>query len=107
MVYKQQNASWRVRSGTRLQNVWTIVYMYLRSQNIEAWMVKPLMTSDYVSQVAQRKLTTLDQKQEINFVWPSTTFSGCLSCISVTKECYQIWVFLESSLRSFFFSYIS
>ena len=30
---------------------------------------------------------------------------GCLSCISVTKECYQIG-FLESSLRSFF-SFIS
>ena len=26
---------------------------------------------------------------------------GCLSCISVTKECYQIG-FFESSLRSFF-----
>ena len=31
---------------------------------------------------------------------------GCPSCISVTKECYQIG-FLESSLRSFFFSSIS
>ena len=36
----------------------------------------------------------------------STTILGCPSCISVTKECYQIG-FLESSLRSFFFSYIS
>ena len=32
-----------------------------------------------------------------------TTFLGCLSCISVTKECYQIG-FLESSLRRFFIS---
>ena len=31
---------------------------------------------------------------------------GCLSCISVTKECYQIG-YLEGSLRSFFISYIS
>ena len=31
----------------------------------------------------------------------STTFLGCLSCIRVTKECYQIG-FLEGSLRSFF-----
>ena len=31
---------------------------------------------------------------------------GCPSCISVTKECYQIG-FLESSLRSFLFSSIS
>ena len=30
---------------------------------------------------------------------------GCLSCISVTKECYQI-VFIECSLRSFFFSWL-
>ena len=36
----------------------------------------------------------------------STTFSGCLSCIRVTKECYQIG-FLEGSLMSFFISYIS
>ena len=33
-------------------------------------------------------------------------FLGCLSCISVTKECYRIG-YLESSLRSFFISYIS
>ena len=33
-----------------------------------------------------------------------TTFLGCLSCISVTKKCYQIG-FLESSLRSFFNSF--
>ena len=32
-----------------------------------------------------------------------TTFLGCPSCISVTKKCYQIG-FLESSVRSFFFS---
>ena len=31
--------------------------------------------------------------------------SACFLRISVTKECYQIG-FLESSLRSFFFSYI-
>ena len=31
---------------------------------------------------------------------------GCPSCISVTKECYQIG-FIESSLRSFFLSSIS
>ena len=30
----------------------------------------------------------------------STTFLGCPSCITVTKECYQIG-FLESSLRDF------
>ena len=36
----------------------------------------------------------------------STTFFGCLSCISVTKECCQIG-FLEISLKSFFSSYIS
>ena len=29
---------------------------------------------------------------------------GCLSCISVTKECYQI---IETSLRSFFFGHSS
>ena len=33
----------------------------------------------------------------------STTFLGCLSYISVTKECYQIG-FLEGSLRSSFIS---
>ena len=33
----------------------------------------------------------------------STTFLGCLSCISVTKECYQM-SFLEGSLRSVFIS---
>ena len=32
-----------------------------------------------------------------------TTFFGYLSCISVTKKCYQIG-FPESSLKSFFFS---
>ena len=34
-----------------------------------------------------------------------TTFLGCLSCISVTKKCYQ--GFLECPLRNLFFSYIS
>ena len=34
------------------------------------------------------------------------SFLGCLSCISVPKECYRIG-YLESSLRSFFISYIS
>ena len=33
-----------------------------------------------------------------------TTFLGYLSCISVTKNRYQIGI-LDSSLRSFFFSY--
>ena len=32
-------------------------------------------------------------------------FIGCLSCISVTKKCYQ--GFLESQLKNLFFSYIS
>ena len=36
----------------------------------------------------------------------STTFLGCFSCTSVTKECYQVG-FLEGSLRSFFISYVS
>ena len=35
MVYKQQNASRKVRSGDKTTK-------YPRSQNIEAWMVKPL-----------------------------------------------------------------
>ena len=34
------------------------------------------------------------------------TLLGCLSYISVAKKCYQIG-FLESSLRSFLFGYIS
>ena len=36
----------------------------------------------------------------------STTFLGCLSYSSVTKECYQIG-YLEGSMRNFFISYIS
>ena len=40
MVYKQQNGLWRVRSGGQDYKMQTIVY--LRSQTIEAWMVKPL-----------------------------------------------------------------
>ena len=35
-----------------------------------------------------------------------THFLGCTSCISVTKKCHQI-SFLESPLKSCFFSYIS
>ena len=37
-------------------------------------------------------------------LWLLQPHLGCLSCISVTKECYQIG-FLEGSLRSFFISY--
>ena len=36
MVYKRQNALWRVRSGDKTTKMQTIVY--LRSQNIEAWL---------------------------------------------------------------------
>jgi len=52
------------------------ILVYPRSQNIEAWMVKPLsagcvntgcmlkITSDYISQVAQRKLTRTETRIE-------------------------------------------
>ena len=52
MVYKQQNASWRVKSGDKtmlfvLQVTLAVVEDWERGyasnrQNIEAWMVKPL-----------------------------------------------------------------
>ena len=44
-----------------------------------------------------------------NFWVASTIFLGCLSCISVTKECYQYTVILdilEIPMRCFFFSWI-
>ena len=40
MVYKQQNALWRVRSGDKTTKCRQ--FLHLRSQNIEAWMVKSL-----------------------------------------------------------------
>ena len=47
--------------GTRPDNI-----VYLRSQNIEAWMVKPLSACRLCREIDLHA----DQKQEISFVWP-------------------------------------
>ena len=51
-----------------------------------------LITSDYISQVAQRKLThTADQKQETNFVWPKYNVDYCqiVKMFSLCKSIIQ------------------
>ena len=87
MVYKQQNASWRVKSGdksTKYRHSKEPKYRGLKMvKTMSAGCVNTgvaggvLITSDYISQVAKRKLTPMpDQKQEINFVWTNGYKSG-------------------------------
>ena len=49
---------------------------------------------------AFKKVSTITMQKHLGYILGL----GCLSCISVTKECYQIY---ESWLGSFFFSYLA
>ena len=69
------------------------VTMYVRNQ---------CLVGHYVWHYPQQILWCITAKT-LGLIHPHL---GCLSCISSTKECYQIG-FLEGSLRSFFISYIN
>ena len=64
------------------------------------------MGSTFSSKVTVHNVSFLFAFQISDIRYAAILQPGCLSCISVIKECYQIGL-LGSSLRSFFFSYIS
>ena len=96
-MYKQQNALWRVRSGTRLQNADSCVSKELgldgeatecRLCTQSGCMLNAvLITSDYGSQVAQRKLTrTRTRKRKCNFMWPTFCLLSTLPSLILQNE---------------------
>ena len=85
MVYKHQNASQRVRSGTKLQNANTCESKQLKYRSLDGEATECRLckycgcmrnTSDYI-QVQEKIGSPADQKQETNFVWPCCLLFIC------------------------------
>ena len=90
MVYKQQNALWRMGWGQDYKMQTTV---YLRSQNIKAWMKKPLSAGCVNTVVISWVLLHLWQPSD-DKLYPHVqyTLTGIYICTehSRTDMCYMI-----------------